>query len=139
MRQWNQVEVVVRVEDPKFTTDYEFQFRTVDKLHDRQSANGNDETRLQDANFILHPQGTVANLIWCWNAIGASGAFSRKTTADGGEIHLRSDGGFVHSAKLFEPAEERFAGRVRKRPFQRRFSRTWRLPNDHHVAHDRAA
>src|SRR4029078_6807738 len=139
MRQWSQIEAVVRIDDLKFTSDYEFQLRTVDKLHDRQSANGNDETRLQNANFIIHPQRTVANLIRRGHAVGASGVFSRKTTADGGEIYLRSSGGFVHSAKLFEPAEERFARRVRKRTFQRRFSRTRRLPNDHHVTHDRAA
>src|SRR3954447_1080794 len=122
MRQGNQIEAVVRMDDPKFTSDYEFQLRTVDKLQDRQSANGNDETRLQNANFVIHPERTVANLIWCWDAVGASGVFSRKTTADCGEIHFRSDGGFVHSAKLFEPAEERFARRMRKWAFQRRFS-----------------
>src|SRR6476660_2895248 len=139
MRQGNQVEAVASVRDAKFAANYVLQSSAVDELHDRQSADGNNETWLQDSNLIIHPQRTVANLIWCWNAVGAAGIFARETAADGGEIDLRSNGGFIHSAKLFEPTEERFAGRVRKRPFQRRFPRTGRLTNDHHIAHDRAA
>jgi hypothetical protein len=139
MRQRNQVEAVVRMDDPKFAANYVFQFCTVDELHDRQSTDGNNETRLQNSNLIIHPRRTVANLIWCWNAVGASGIFAGETTADGGEIDLRSNGGFIHSTKLIEPTEECFAGRVRKRPFQRWFPRTGRLPNDHYIAQDRAA
>ena len=47
--------------------------------------------------------------------------------------------GFIQSAKFFEPAEERFAGGMRKGPLQNRFSRAGGLPNEYHVAHDRAA
>jgi hypothetical protein len=122
----------------KFAANYVFQFCAVDKLHDRQSADGNNETRLQNPNLIIHPQRTVTNLIRCWDAVGAAGVFAGETTADRGEIDLRSNGGFVHSAKLFEPTEERFAGGVRKRSFQCRFPWTGRLPDDHHIAHDRA-
>jgi hypothetical protein len=95
--------------------------------------------RLQNPNLIIHPQRTVANLIRRRDAVAAPGIFARETTADGGEIDLRSNGGFVHSAKLLEPTEECFAGSVSKRPFQRRFPRTRRLPNDHHFAQNRAA
>jgi len=139
MRQGNQVEAVVCMHDAKFAANHVLQSSAVDELHDRQSAHRNNETWLQNPNLVIHPQRTVANLIWCWNAVGAAGIFARETAADGGEIDLRSNGGFIHSAKLFEPTEERFAGRVRKRPFQRRFPRTGRLTNDHHIAHDRAA
>src|SRR5258708_40327246 len=100
MRQRNQVEAVACMRDAKFAANYVFQFCTVDKLHDRQSADGNNETRLQNPNLIIHPRRTVANLIRCWNAVGASGIFARETTADGGEIDLRSNDGFIHSAKL---------------------------------------
>src|SRR5439155_22004897 len=55
------------------------------------------------------------------------------------EIDLRSISGFIHSAKLFEPAKKRSPGSVRKRPFQPRFPRARRLPNDHYIAHDRAS
>src|SRR5882757_2419592 len=139
MRQRNQIEAVARMYDAKFAANYVLQFRTVDELHDRQSADRNNETRLQNPNFIFHPQGTVANLIRCGDAIGAAGIFAGKTTADGGEIDLRSNGGFVHSAKLFEPTEECFAGSMRKWSFQRWFPGTGRLPNDHHIARDGAA
>ena len=136
--------------DAKFAANYALQsageaisfpckVRAVDKLHDRQSADGNNEMRLQNPNLIIHPRRTVANLIRRRDAVGAAGIFAGEAAADGGEIDLRSDGGFVHPAKLFEPTEECFAGSVRKRLFQRRLARTGRLPNDHHVAHDHAA
>jgi len=117
MRQRNQVEAVARVHDPKFAANYVFQFWTLDELHDRQSADGNNETRLQDPNLIIHPQLAVANLIRRRDTVGAAGILARETTADSGEIDLRSNSGFVHSAKLFEPTEKCFAGSVRKRSF----------------------
>jgi len=127
------------MDDAKFAANYLFQFCAGDKLHDRQSADRNNETRLQNPNLIIHPQRTVANLVWCRDAVGAAGIFARETTADSGEIDLRSNSGFVHSAKLFEPTKERFAGRVRERSFQRWLPRARRLSDDHHMAHDRAA
>ena len=139
MRQRNQIEAVVRMHDAKFAANKVLQSFAVDELRDRQSADRNNETRLQNPNLIIHPQRTVANLVWRRDAVGASGIFAGETAADGGEIELRSNRGFVHSAKLFEPTEECFAGGVRKRSFQCRFSRTGRLPNDHYIAHDRAA
>src|SRR5438067_12881638 len=138
MRQRNQVEAVARTRDAKFAANYAFQLCTVDELHDRQSADGNNETRLQNPNLIIHPQRTVTNLIRRRHAVGAARIFAGETTADGGEIDLRSNGGFVHSAKLFEPTEECFASSVRKRSFQRLLLRTGRLPNHHHIAYARA-
>src|SRR5438046_10367497 len=135
MRQRNQVEAVATMHNAKFAANYAFQSCTVDELHDRQSADGNNETRLQNPNLIIHPRRTVANFIRRWDAVGAAGILAGETAADGGEIDLRSNSGFVHSARLLEPTEERFAGSVRKRSFQRRFPGTGRLPNDHYVAH----
>ena len=139
MRQRNQIEAVVRMHDAKFAANKVLQSCAVDELRDCQSADRNNEARLQDANLIIHPQRTVANLVWRRDAVGASGIFAGETAADGGEIDLGPDGGFVHSAKLFEPTKECFAGSVRKRSFQRRFPRTGRLSNDHYIAHDGAA
>jgi hypothetical protein len=139
MRQRNQVEAVARMHDAKFAANYVFQFCAVDELHNRQSADGNNETRLQNPNLIIDPQRTVANFIWCWDAVRAAGIFAGETAADGGEIDLRSNGCFVHSAKSFEPTEECFASSVRKRSFQHWFPGTGRLPNDHYVAYYRAA
>ncbi len=139
MRQRNQFEAVAPMNNAKFAANYVFQFCTVDELHDRQSADGNNETRLQNPNLIIDPQRTVANFVRRRDAVGAAGIFAGETAADGGEIDLRSNSGFVHSAKLFEPTEKCFAGGVRKRSFQHWFPGTGCLPNDHYVAHYRAA
>jgi hypothetical protein len=139
MRQRNQVEAVARIDDAKFATNYVFQFYTGDEPRHRQAADWNNETGLQNPNFIIHPQRTVANLTRRWDTVGSAGIFAGEAAAHGGEINLRSNGCFVHAAKLFEPTKECFAGSVRKRSFQRWFPRTRRLPNDHYVAHDRAA
>ena len=139
MRQRNQVEAVAGTPDAKFAANYVFQFRTVDELDDSQSADGNNETRLQNANLIIHPQRAVANFIRRWHAVSAARVFARETAADRGEIDLRSNGGFVHSAKFFEPTKKRFAGGVCKRSIQRRFPRTGCLADDHYIADNRAS
>src|SRR4029077_15399569 len=72
MRQGNQVEAVVRMDNAKFAANYVFQFCAVDELHDRQSTDRNNETRLQNPNLIIHPQRTVANLVWRRDAVGAA-------------------------------------------------------------------
>ena len=139
MRQRNQVETVLRSYDAEFLPNHLLQPYTIDKLRNRQSANRNNETRAQNSDLIIHPPRAIANLIRRWDAVGAARTFTRETAADGSEIDFRSNGGFVHSAKLFEPTEECFAGGVRERPFQRRFPRTGRLANDYYIADDRAA
>src|SRR6516225_7365044 len=98
MRQWNQVEAMARMRDAKFAANYCFQFCTVDELHDRQAADRDNETRLQNPNLIIHPQSTVANLIRGRDAVRTAGIFTGETTAHGSEIDVRSNRGFVHSA-----------------------------------------
>jgi hypothetical protein len=139
MRQRNQVEAVARTRDTESATDHVLQLCTVDELHNRKPANGNDEMRPQNSNLIIHPQRTIANLIRRGDAIRAAGIFPGKTTADCGEINFRTNGGFVHSTKLFEPTEKRFPSSVRERPSQGWFPRPGRLSNDYYVAHDSAA
>src|SRR5262249_35538342 len=139
MRQRNQVEAMARTRDTESATDHVLQLCTVDILQNRKPANGNNEMRPQNSNFIIYPQRTIANLIWRRDAIRAAGIFPGKTTADGGEINLRANGGFVHSAKLFEPTEKRFPSSMRKRSFQGWFPRPGRLSDDYYVAHDSAS
>src|SRR4029453_8839520 len=81
MRQRNQVETMSRMQETKFAANYMFQFCTLDEMHDGQSADGNNETRLQNPNLIIHPQRTVANFIRCWDAIGTAGIFPGEKTA----------------------------------------------------------
>src|SRR6516164_5114383 len=86
MRQWNQFEAVAPTRDTEFATDDVFQLRTVDELHNCEAPNGNNKTRPQNSNLIIHPQRTISNLVRRGDAIGAAGIFTRKTTADSSEI-----------------------------------------------------
>src|ERR1700746_1066745 len=100
MRQRNYVEMMPRTFYLKSAADYLLQFFAIDKLHDSQASHGNDKTRLQDLNLVVHPRRAITNLVWCRNAVGAAGIFSGKTAADCREINFRSNGGLVHSARL---------------------------------------
>ena len=64
------------------------QFCAIDELDDRQSADGNNETRPQNSNFIIHPPAQLRISSGDWDAVGAAGIFTRETAADGGEIDL---------------------------------------------------
>lgn len=139
MRQRNYVKAMPGPCDPEFSTNYLLQFFAVDELHDSQPAHRDDETWLQDLNLIVHPRRAVANLVRRRNPISAAGIFSGKTPADRREINFGSNGGLVHSAKFFEPAEKRLARGICKRSLQSWLSGTGRLANDHDIAHDCAA
>ena len=88
MRQGNYVETVSCTCNTKFSPNYFLQFCAIDELGDRQSANGNNETGVQNSDFIIHPPRAIANLVRRWDAVGAGGIFTRETPADGGEIDL---------------------------------------------------
>src|SRR5215831_10349299 len=139
MRQRNQIEAVARTRDMKSATDHVLQLCTVDELHNRKPANGNDEMRPQNSNFIIHPRSTIANLVRRGDAICAAGILPGKTSADGCEVNFRTNGGLVHSAKLFEPTEKSLPSSVRKRSFQGWFPWPGRLSNNYYVAHNSAA
>jgi hypothetical protein len=139
MRQRNYVKVMSGARNLEFSANYVRQSFAVDELRDSQPPHGNDETRLQDLNLIVHPRRAVANLARRRNAIRAAGIFSGKTPADCREINLRADGGLVHRAEFFEPTKKRFTSSVRERSLQNRFPRAGRLTNDHDVADDCAA
>ena len=136
MRQWNCVKAIPGACNSESSANYFLQFFAVDKLHDSQPSDGNNQTRPQNSDLVVHPRRAVANLVRCRNAIRAAEIFSRKTAADGREINLRSNGGLVHPAELFEPPKKRFASSMCKRPLQNRFPRTGRLANDDDVAHN---
>jgi len=55
MRQWNYIKAVSRAFYAKFPTNHFLQFCAVDELHDSQSSDGNDETRVQNSDLIVHP------------------------------------------------------------------------------------
>ncbi len=86
MRQRNQVETISCTCDAEFPPNYFLQLCAIDELCDRQSANGNNETRAQNSDLIIHPPRAIANLVWRWDAVGAAGIFTRETAAYGTEI-----------------------------------------------------
>lgn len=139
MRKRYHVETLPRTRDAKLSPDHFFQLCAVDELHDGQPTDWNHEARLQNFDFPIHPRRAVANLIRSRNAICPTRILSGKTAADGCEINSRSDRGFIHPAKFFEPAKKCLPCGMRERSLQDRFSRPRGLTNDHYVAHDRAA
>jgi hypothetical protein len=139
VRQWNHIEAVPGALNSKSATNHLLQFRAIDELRDSQPAHGNNETRSQNLDLVIHPRGTVVNLVRSGNPICASRILAGKTTADRCEINSRSNGRFVHAAEFFEPTEERFSSGMRKRPLQDRLTRPGSLPNDHHIADNRTA
>src|SRR6202022_2530226 len=118
MRQRNQIEDVSGRTRAKFAANDLLQFRALDELRDRQPAGRNYETRLQDFDFLVHPGRAISNLIRRRHAIGPAGRFAGKTATNGREINCRSNGGFVYSAKLLEPAKECLPSRVGEWAFQ---------------------
>jgi hypothetical protein len=134
MRQRNQIAAMSCTRDAKLPANYLLQSYAVHELGDRQSADGDNQTRPKHLNFVLHPGRAIANLIRRWNTICAAGVFTGETSTDGGKINFRANSGFIHSAESFEPAQKRFPRRVRERPFQSRLPRTGCLPNDHYFA-----
>ena len=116
MRQGNYLKAMPGACDPEFSANHFLQFFAVDELLNRQPADGNDETWLQDLNLITHPRRTVANLIRDRNAIRAGGIFSGKTPTDRCEINLRSNCGLIHPAEFFEPPEKSFTCGMRELP-----------------------
>ena len=86
MRKRNQVEAMPGTLTAKFPADYFFQLRAIDELRDSEPADGNDEARPQNSDFIIHPGSAVANFVRSRNAICAARIFSGKTAAHRCEI-----------------------------------------------------
>ncbi len=128
MRQRNHVEPMPGAFDAKLAADDFFQLSRTNELPDSQPANGNDEARPQNSDLRIQPRRAVTDLLRRRNAIGAARAFPRKTAAHRGEINFRANSGFIQPAELFEPAKQRFAGRMREGPSQNRFARPGAWP-----------
>ena len=88
MRQGNYLKAMPGACDPEFSANHFLQFFAVDELLNRQPADGNDETWLQDSDLIVHPRRAIANFVRRRNAIGAAGILPRKTAADCREINF---------------------------------------------------
>src|SRR3712207_5994735 len=77
-----------------------------DELPDREPADRNDEPRLKDFEFSVHPRGAIADLLWIGNAVTAAGCFAGKAAINRCEVDSCAHGRLIESAKFFKPAEE---------------------------------
>ena len=123
----------------EFAADNNIQFVEDDELRDCELTDGDNESRPENFHFIIQPGRTVGDFLRAWHAIGAAGCFAGKTSDDSGEIDSRAHNLFIHSAPFLKPAEQGFAGGVRKRSLEHGLAHARRLANDHDFADDSAA
>jgi hypothetical protein len=61
------------------------------ELGDGELADGNNERRSKNIDFITHPGRTIPDLVWCGDAVAAGWGFSWKASTDRREIKVRAD------------------------------------------------
>lgn len=105
MRQGDEVESAASAANRKGATDYFIEFLERKELGDGEFADRNDELRLQEIDFIIHPGRTIPDLVRGGHAIAADRRFARKATADRREVNLRPDLFLAQPAELLEPPE----------------------------------
>jgi hypothetical protein len=108
-------------------TDYGLELFAIDKLHEGESADGNNKARSQNFEFSIQPRRAVSNFIGHGRAIASAWGFTGKASDNSGEIYPRAHRWFIQAAKFLKPAEERLACSVGERPFQRWLTDTWSL------------
>jgi hypothetical protein len=139
MRQRDKIDISFSTLDLKLASDDLIEFFERNELRDREAADRNQETRLQDFHFVIHPRRAVANLIRRGHAIATARSFPGKASTNGREIYCRSNHRFIHSAEFFEPAEKSFTGSMSEWSFQNRLADTGRLSDENDVANGGAA
>src|SRR2546425_8188571 len=112
MRQRDEIESVFGAASAKLSADYFLQLFALYELRDGQPSDRNNQPRLQDFDFFVHPRRAVADFVRSGHSIRSAGRFAGETSANGREINCRSHGGLVHCAKLLEPAEKCLSSRV---------------------------
>ena len=109
------------------------------KLFDGEFADGDEKSRLEEADFAFEPVAAVGDFAGSRNAIATSRFFTGKTAADGGHV----DGGaklfLVDSAAGLEPAEKGFASGPGEGAAEFGFLVSGGLPNQEDSADDRPA
>ena len=139
MRQGNQVEGATVVPKGEGAPDHLVELLEREELRNREFADWNDELRLQEIDFVIHPGRTIPDLVRRWDAVAARWRFAGKTTADRREVNLRAHLFFTQSAELLEPAEEGAPRRPRERFAEDRFFHPGRLADEHHFAQNGSA
>jgi hypothetical protein len=96
----------------KLSANYLLELCALDELRNRETADRNDQSRLENTDLGIHPRRAIANFVGRRNTITAARAFARETTANRCEINTRSKSALVQPTGLFKPAEHRLAGGV---------------------------
>ncbi|MEY2483232.1 MAG: hypothetical protein QOK24_1760 [Verrucomicrobiota bacterium] len=136
MRQRDYFEGATVAADLK-TAPHDFvQFLEREELRDRQFADGDDESRLEQGDLRIHPSRTIPDFIRRWNAIATGRGFSWKTATDRGEVNLRAHLRFIQVTEFFEPTEEGAARRPGEGPAQDGLFHSGRLADEHDLAED---
>ena len=139
MRQRDYFEGATVAADLETAPDDFVQFFEREELRDRKFADGDDESRLQQIDLIIHPGRTIPDLVRRWNAVAARSCFPRETAAHGREINLRAHFHFVQVTEFLEPTEERPASGPREGPAEDRLFHARRLTDQHDLAQHGAA
>ena len=134
MRQRNQVEGATVAPKGEGTPNDLVELFEREELGDREFADRNDELRLQQIDLVIHPGGTIPDLVGRWDAVATCRSFAGEAAADGREINLRANLFLAQPAKLLKPAEEGAACRPRERFAEHRLLYAGRLANEHYFA-----
>ena len=138
MRKRYQIRLVGSKPDPRLCPDDLAERRTHHELLDGQPADRDHELWLKDLKLALEPSGAVRDFLAGGHSISAAGLFPRETATHGRHVDRGPERRLVQSAALFEPSKERPSGRPGKRPSQRRFLVSGRLPHEQDLAHHRS-
>lgn len=139
MRQRNQVEGATVAPKGEGAPNYLVEFLEREELGDREFTDRNDELRLQQIDFVIHPGRTISNFVWRGDAVAACRSFPGKAAADGREINVRADLFLSQPAELLKPAEEGAARRPREGFAEHRLFHAGRLADEHYFAENWAA
>jgi len=112
----------------------------LDKLRDGQLADRDDELRLEQSNFAIHPRAAIGDFFIIGHAVtGTFRMLARKTAADSGHINIPTKNFLPETACFLEPTKERFTRSPSERAAEERLARAGRLSDEHDLASHRSA
>src|SRR5687767_13174833 len=106
MRQRNQVETAAVKAKRKGASDDFVELLEREELGNRELTDRNNELGLEKVDLVIHPGGTIPDLVRPRHAIAASRVFARKAATNCREIDLGADLFLAHGAELPEPAKK---------------------------------
>ncbi len=130
MGQGNQIHLVIIDCLPEALTDNVAQFVYRHELADRQLADRNQQSGLQQGKLVFHPWLAVGNLLWCRNPVPALVLFAGKAAAHRCHVDPLPEC-FLVQPDLRKPAEQGFAGSPGERPVLNDFTGAGRLADQH--------